>query len=94
MPLITSRANDRVKAIRALRNRRERDRTATFFAEGARLVRAALDNDAGVELVVVAPERLAADERDLVEELNRRGFPLLEVTPAVFDSLSFREEAQ
>jgi TrmH family RNA methyltransferase len=92
--IITSRANDRIKAIRALRERRERDQTGTFFIEGTRLLRAAIDNDADVELVVAAPERLAAAERTLVDELLRRGVPLLEVTAAVFDSLSFREEAQ
>ncbi len=94
MTMITSRANERVKQVRALRNRHERDRTGLFFAEGARVLRAALEFDAQIEQAVVAPERLAADERIVLEALSAKHLPLLEVTPAVFDSLSFREEAQ
>jgi len=92
--IIASRANERVKQVRALRNKRERDRTGTFFAEGRRVLQAALDTGAAIEQAVVAPERLDEADRALVEELRRRRVPLLEVTGAVFDSISFREEAQ
>jgi len=92
--IIASRANERVKQVRALRNKRERDRTGTFFAEGRRVLQAALDTGAAIEQAVVAPERLDEADRALVEELRRRRVPLLEVSGAVFDSISFREEAQ
>ncbi|TMC51833.1 MAG: RNA methyltransferase, partial [Chloroflexi bacterium] len=36
--MITSSANARIKAIRALRQRKERERTGLFFVEGIRLV--------------------------------------------------------
>ena len=91
---ITSRANDRVKAVRALRERKERDRAGVFFAEGARIVRAALDHDAAIEQAVFAPERLGPEETPLLETLSRRRISLLEVSGEVFDSLSFREERQ
>ena len=92
--IISSRANERVKQVRALRNKGERDRTATFFVEGRQMLQAALDTGAVIEQAVVAPERLDEEDGALVEELRRRGVPLLEVTGPVFDSLSFREEAQ
>ncbi len=93
MALISSRANERVKQVRALRNRRERDATASFFAEGAQVVAAAIDAGADIEQAVAAPERLSRREAPLLETLRARGVPLLEVTAAAFDSLSFRREA-
>jgi TrmH family RNA methyltransferase len=90
--IITSRSNERVKQIRALRDRRERDQTGTFFAEGARLLDAARRHGGEIEQIVVAPERLSGDEMLLLERLSRRHRDLLEVSGPVFDSLSFREE--
>jgi RNA methyltransferase, TrmH family len=92
--MITSRANEHVKDIRALRNRRRRDEAGVFFAEGSRLLRAALDRGEVIEEAVVALERLTAAEAAVVDELAARHIPLLEVSADVFDSLSFREEAQ
>lgn len=92
--LITSRANERVKQLRALRDRKERERLGVFFVEGARLLQAAHDYGAGIEQLVVAPDRLTADEMLLLEKLSRRRIPLIEVSGEVFDSISFREERQ
>jgi TrmH family RNA methyltransferase len=92
--IISSRSNDRVKAIRALREKRERDTTGTFFAEGRRLVQAALQTGAVIEQLVVATDRLDDDEVTLVEALDEMGVPILEVTPDLFDAMAFREEAQ
>jgi TrmH family RNA methyltransferase len=92
--LISSRANERVKAIRALRDKKARDATGTFFAEGWRLVEAALTTGAEVELGVVAPDRLNDRELALTERLDQTGVPLLEVTGDVFDSLGYRDEDQ
>src|SRR3989304_41852 len=92
--IISSRQNERVKQVRALRNKGERDRTATFFVEGRRVGQAGPGTGGGLGEGRGAPERLDEEDGALVEELRRRGVPLLEVTGAVFDSLSFREEAQ
>lgn len=90
--IISSRQNDRIKAIRALRERKDRDGSGTFFAEGEDLMRAALHTGAAFELAVLAPDRLTASETAIVEALDELGVPLLEVTPELFDVLSFREE--
>ncbi len=92
--IISSRANDRVKQVRALRNRHERETTKAFFAEGPRILRAALETGADILLLVLCPERLSPEEEQLAEQINRRQPQLLEVTASVFDSLSFREEGQ
>ncbi len=92
--VISSRANDRVKQVRALRNRHERETTKAFFAEGPRILRAALETGADILLLVLCPKRLSAEDELLADEISRRQPPVLEVTAAVFDSLSFREEGQ
>jgi TrmH family RNA methyltransferase len=92
--IISSRQNERVKAIRALRERKERDASGTFFGEGERLLRAALQTGAAFQTVVVAPERLTSSEAALVDSLEEMKLPLLEVTPELFDVIALREEAQ
>src|SRR3990172_2762929 len=94
MALISSRSNERVKQVRALGSKRERDESGVFFAEGLHLLRMAAETGAIIEQVVVAPERLTPEEQRLVDELAARRLPILEVTGAVFDSISFRDEAQ
>jgi TrmH family RNA methyltransferase len=92
--LITSRANERVKAVRALRDKRERDRSGAFFAEGLRVLRAAVETGATIEQVVAAPARIDERERELIDDLAAARVPILEVSPEVYDSLSFREGAE
>src|SRR5262245_15270808 len=92
MAVISSRANAQVKAIRALRNRRERDRTGLFFAESERIVREAVRAGAEIATIVLAPERLTAADRMLVGQIQ--GASVLEVSADVFDSISFREDPQ
>lgn len=92
--IVSSRSNDRIKAIRALREKKERDSTGTFLAEGRRLLSAALQTGAVFEQVVLAPDRIDDDEADLATDLEDLGVPILEVTAELFDLIAFREEAQ
>jgi len=92
--LISSRANERAKAIRALRDKKARDSAGTFFAEGARLVDAALTTGAAIELAVIASDRFDARDELLAARLAGAGVPVLEVTGEVFDSLGYRDEDQ
>jgi RNA methyltransferase, TrmH family len=92
--IISSRSNERIKAVRALREKKERDATDTFFAEGWRVLQAALQTGAVFEEVVLAPDRLDEAEAELATDLDDLGVPILEVTPDLFDVLAFREEAQ
>src|SRR5687767_2791072 len=94
MVLISSRANERVKQVRALQDRKARDQTGTFFAEGARVLRTALETRAVIELAVVCNERLGVTDAAIANELAEREIPILEVTGPVFDAVSFREEGQ
>ncbi|MPZ98829.1 MAG: RNA methyltransferase [Dehalococcoidia bacterium] len=93
--VITSAGNARVKAIRALRLRKERVRTSTCYVEGIRPVAEAVQSGAPIQTVVVAPGLLNSDfGLQTVDEARLHGVPLLEVSPAVFRSLSERDGPQ
>ena len=95
MPLISSHSNARVKQVRALRQRKERERTGLFFVEGIRLVGEAVQTDAELETLVVAPELLTSVfGQGLVERQRWKGVACLEVTAEVFESISAREGPQ
>jgi TrmH family RNA methyltransferase len=93
--LIASRNNPKVKAIRDLRHRKERERSGLFFVESIHLVAAAIELCAAIELLVVAPDLLVSRfARDLLREQRQRGVACLEVTAEVFESLASKETAQ
>lgn len=92
MSLITSSANPRVKAIRKLRERKERQASGLFYVEGLRIVAEAARQGAILDTLIVAPELLdSAFARELAGDIAGRGVPLLEVSAAVFASFSLKE---
>jgi TrmH family RNA methyltransferase len=93
--LISSTSNPRIKAIRALRQRKERERTGLFFVEGIRIVGEAAQCDAPITTLVIGSEWLKSDfANELVEAQRKRGVECLEVTREVFESLSRKEGPQ
>src|SRR5204862_729464 len=68
--LITSPHNEKLKRIRRLRSRRERDRTGLFVAEGEDLVGAAEAAGVDPELVLVAGEDVEAALLDGISALG------------------------
>ena len=94
MTVISSPNNTRIKQIRALRNRKAREQTSTFFIEGIQSVTEAVQLCAEIETLIVAPDLLTSEQaRALVATQQRAGTPLLEVTAAVFESLSAKDVA-
>lgn len=93
--MITSPANPSVKAIRALRQRKEREASGSFFIEGIRLVAEAAQLGAPIERLVVAPDLLASGfARELVAAQAAAGVPLLELSAEVFAGLSQKDGPQ
>jgi len=93
--VITSTANSRVKLVRALRARRERERTGLAWVEGIRATVEALQLGAAIHALVVAPDLLDSDfARDAVAQAAARGVEVLDVSSAVFRSLSGRDGPQ
>jgi TrmH family RNA methyltransferase len=93
--IISSLANPRIKHIRGLHHRQEREQTGLFFIEGIRLVTEAVQLEAGIETLVVAPELLKSQfAQEVVRAQQERGTPYIEVTADVFTSLSVKEGPQ
>ncbi|MCW5695177.1 MAG: RNA methyltransferase [Bauldia sp.] len=92
---ITSLANDRIKAIRALAMPKERRETGLFLGEGLKLVTDALEERWPIDAVVhglevgdqPAVQRAAATAR-------ARGADILQVSNAVLEKISRRENPQ
>src|SRR5919202_6230307 len=95
MAPISSLTNARVKQIRRLRSRKERERTGTFYVEGIRIVAQAVQSGATVEMGVVSADLLSSEFGwELVASLRAGGVPIVELSPAAFASISFKENLQ
>ncbi len=95
LDLITSTANPRIRAIRRLRERKERQASGTYFIEGLRIVGEALSLGAEIELLVTAPELLESSYgRQLVDNARQTGIPVIEVNREVFNTLSTKDGPQ
>ncbi len=93
--IISSLSNPKIKQIRSLRNRKEREQTGLAFIEGIRIVAEASETPGAIEMLVVAPELLSSQfARELVEAQKMQGIACLEVTADVFKSLSLKEGPQ
>ena len=93
--ILTSSQNPRIKAIRALSQRKKRQETGLFFTEGIRLVGEAVQTGADIETIVVAPKLLRSDfGRDAVRQAEEQGVDIVNVSPDVFQSLSRKDGPQ
>lgn len=93
--VITSPSNPRVKAVTALRDRRERDATGLTIVDGAREVRRAMD--AGIEITeAFICETLVGgpDARAALDRLGAGRIPVMSVGESVFQKLAFGRRAE
>jgi TrmH family RNA methyltransferase len=94
-PELTSAANPRVKAARALRDRRERDRAGLTLIDGARELRRALDAGVTIDEAFVCEPLLAGqDARAALDGLFRTSVPVHRVSERVLATLAFGERAE
>lgn len=94
MTPISSAHNPRIRQIRALHSRKEREASGLFYIDGAQLVAAALEHGAGIELLVAAPDLLRSPlARELAHRL-RADVACVEVTAELFHLLAGREDVQ
>jgi TrmH family RNA methyltransferase len=93
--IITSRSNPAIKAIRALRDRKERARTGLMLAEGTQLVAEAIQTGMDVVQLIGTPDRVRSPfAREMIATAAARGVPYLEVAADVYDSLAESEGRQ
>jgi len=95
MTIISSRSNPKIKQIRALRQRKNRQDSGLFFVEGIRHVGEAAEAGARLDSIFYAPELLtSAFALSLIEQQSSQGVPCYPTTAQVFDSIADRENPQ
>ncbi|WP_374687071.1 TrmH family RNA methyltransferase [Promineifilum sp.] len=101
MPLlpIISPSNPRIKQLRALSRRKERDATGLCVAEGifhvGEALAAAAANRAAVEALFYAPDRLISDfGRGLVRQASATGIPTFETAADVLATVAEKDNPQ
>lgn len=92
---ITSSANPRIKLIRKLREKKNRQESGLFYIEGLRIVIEAFEKNAGIETLIVSDELLQSDKGNaLVEKAKKHDVDVLEVSKNVFESIALKENPQ
>lgn len=89
---ITSASNALLKRARKLRQRKYREQEGAFFVEGLAPVLQAIEHDADVETLIVAPELLTSERaKALIEPARRGGMATALVSADAFATVSERE---
>jgi TrmH family RNA methyltransferase len=95
MTLITSFANQNVKLIRKLEQKKYRQETGLFFIEGLRTVGEAIQTGASIDTLVVAPELLVSDfGKSLLDHPAIQNVERIEVSAEIYQKLAHKEGPQ
>lgn len=95
MTLITSRQNPKIKLIRLLGQRKQRQEQGVFVAEGIRHVGEAIESQAEIEFLIYSPELLTSDYAySLLTQLELISTPIYKTTPDVFSYVADKENPQ
>ncbi len=93
--IISSRSNPLVKQIRSLRQKKSRDETGLFLAEGIRPIGEAVDAGWELEKLVYAPDQLTSEfATRLLDEQMNHGVHCVAVTSSLFADLADKENPQ
>lgn len=93
--MITSTANERIKWLRKLQERKARQESGLFYIEGLRIVTEAIQQGASIETLVVAPDLLRSEfGQKLVAEQRSAGMPVLDVSDEVFHRIALKDGPQ
>lgn len=95
MTLLTSRQNPKIKQIRALSVRKQRQQQGVFVVEGIRHVGEAVESGAEIEYLVYAPDLLTSDfAYSLITQLGIKGVPVFTTPGDVFTDIAGKENPQ
>ena len=93
--MITSSANDHIKALRKLDQAKDRRASGNFLAEGLKAVGQAFDSNSKIFELLVSPELLVSEYGlSLTDRALKQKIPLLELSPSVFATLARKEKPQ
>lgn len=93
--MITSFSNPTVKHIRKLENKKFRRETGEFFIEGLRTVGEAVQTDAPIKSLVIAPELLVSDfGQSLLQDPKVLNFERIEVSAEIFEKFAHKQGPQ
>ncbi len=93
--IISSTTNPRIKYIRSLASRQEREQTGLFFIEGIRIVAEAIQLGVEIHVLIYAPTLLKSHfGMELVRDQQERGVSCIEVSAEVFKSVSVKDGPQ
>ena len=93
--IITSFANQKVKFIRKLEQKKYRQESGKFFIEGLRTVGEAVQTGAPIDAFVVAPELLVSDfGRSLLENPSVKNITRIEVSAEIYQKIAHKEGPQ
>jgi len=92
---VTSQSNPGIKAIRKLRNKKERDVSGLAYLEGLKIVGEAVEQGAAIQEIIWSPELLSSDFGiSLVKGCAASGMVVIEVSHQVFESISLKDNPQ
>lgn len=95
MTIITSTANEQVKFIRKLREKKYRSESGLFYVEGIRIAVEAMQAKGRVQTLIVAPELVQSQViTEVVQKAQADNIQVLEVSGLVFESFSLKEGPQ
>ncbi|MGH2538860.1 MAG: TrmH family RNA methyltransferase [Candidatus Promineifilaceae bacterium] len=90
--MITSSSNPLVKRLKRLKHKKHRQAEAAYFAEGLRVVLAALEAGAPIERLVYSPELLHSRPAwQALERAQAAGVPAVELSAELFAAVSGRD---
>jgi TrmH family RNA methyltransferase len=91
--IITSPSNPKIKSIRKLRERKTRQETGCFYAEGLRIVVEAVQQGVPLQTLLVAPDLLTSSiGQKLAAEQKAQGVDVMEVSAEVFQAVALKED--
>ena len=95
MTLLTSRQNPKIKQIRSLSGRKQRQQQGVFVVEGIRHVGEAVEAGAEIEYLLYAPDLLTSEfAYSLITQVEVRGTPVFTTPSDVFADIAGKENPQ
>jgi len=93
--VINSINNEKIKQIRKLKIKKERERTGFFYVEGLRLVTEAFQLNYPIQAVIYCPSLLISHHgQNLIQSLEKKGIEIWKVNEMIFKSFAVKEGPQ